>query len=371
VNIRLAALAARRTLHASVLVAIGLALWAALGSGAASGLAAEGGVTTGISRAGTWTESAWTAFLALVLPCFVFRAATLHSRGEAAWISVSRAAGWRGAATLAAGALVAALFLAAAWSGIVALGPDTPEPVPGLVDRTNGPAQPLVDHDHPLVWTSPVPAGSGLEARIEVSLAITAGGGGEVHFGARRVNSVGSTRADPRDPSSSSADSTSSPAAVGRAFVLPRGGVSVSVPGGEGDVEFELSLPEPGARGYTASEFVTLWRDEPACTPRSRMATRVALALGAWTLLAYGFGAWMAPLIALGCLASAWSAVWWSDAANGVQVAWLPGAGLAHDLALVAQGRAPTSVTPIEFGGALACALLGLALATLRAEKRP
>lgn len=350
-NARLALLSARRTAHALVLAALVLAAWIALGSGTATDLATGAGVRDGDAAPGAWIEAAWTAFLALVAPCVVLRAASLRSRGEYAWASVSRTGRLRGEASRAAGALVAALAIAGAWSAFVALGPSGTGAVPEFAGRTAGPERPLLDHDRPLNWRAAVPSGAGWRARVEVSLVVSPGGGGEARLVARRVDSAtGSGEA--------------------RALVLPRGGLDVVVPDGTGDVEFELSLPEPGARGYVASDDVTLWREASPGSPAARVAARVALALAAWTVLAFGLGAWLNPLLALGVLASAWCAIWWSDAWTDAP-RWLPGASLAQDLAIAAQGRAPAGLAAIEYAAALAAALLGLALCRRGPEGRP
>ncbi|MCY2961993.1 MAG: hypothetical protein NTY35_17690 [Planctomycetota bacterium] len=356
-NARLAFLAARR-LSASglVLAALALCVWIAVGSGTASDLASNGGARDAAARAGAWTEACWTTFLALVAPCIALRAASLRSRGEVAWTSVSRSGGARGEASLATGALVAVLGLTAVWSAFVALGPGAPERVPGFAGRVAGPAKPLVDHERPLAWRVSMPAEPGLRARIEVSLSITPGGGGEVQFTARRARSDSSVDVH---------------AATGRALVLPRGGVDVDVPGGEGEVEFELSLPEPGARGYVASDDVTLWRAEPAAAPKLRIAARAVLAVAAWAVLAFGLGAWLTPLLALGLLASAWCALWWTEAWRLGAAIGIPGAGLARDLAIVAEGRAPSSLAAGEFATAIACVLVGLLLCRRGPEGRP
>lgn len=353
-NARLALLAARRLgLAPAVLVAIAAAAWIALGSGTVAELVRAGGAESdAAAHAGAWTEAAWTAFLALAAPCIVLRAAALRTRGEVAWTSVSRTGVARGESSLALGALATVLVIAAGWSAFVATGPSAARDVPGFAGRTAGPAQPLVEHERPLVWRSAVPAGAGLRARVEVSLVISAGGGGEVRLAARRVG--GSATAE-----------------EGRARVLPRGGVEVAVPDGAGDAEFELSLPEPGARGYVASGDMTLWRDEPAGAARIRIAARAALALSVWTLLAFGLGAWMAPFLVLGLMASAWCAIWWRDAPPGAWTSWLPGARLAEDLAMAAEGRAPSSLSAIEFAAAIACALIALAASRRGPEGRP
>ena len=368
-NARLALLGARRMVYAAtVLAALAAATWTAIGAGTASDLVRHGSAHTGdlplpgssttttdaTARAGAWIEAAWTAFLALVAPCIVLRAAALRTRGEVAWTSVSQSGVARSEASLAAGALAAVLAIVGAWSAFVAFGPSAPGDVPGFVGRTAGPLKPLVDHERPLTWRSALPAGTGLRARIDVSLVISAGGGGEVRLVARRAG------ADSRAQS-----------VEGRALVLPRGGVEVAVPDGAGDVEFELSLPEPGARGYVASDDVTLWRDVPPHTARARIAARFALALAAWTLLAFGLGAWLAPILALGLMASAWTSIWWSDVASAAWTSWIPGANLARDLATAAEGRAPASVALAEIAAAFACALVGLALSRRGPERRP
>lgn len=361
-NVHVAALAARRILHVSVLVALGLAIWIALGAGTASevaeGLVTSSGLAPEAARAAAWTEAAWTTFLALVVPCVVYRAAALRPAGETLWMSVSRGGGASSSASFAVGALAAALALALAWSAFVAAGPAPHAPVQGFAGRASGPDVVLFDHERSLTWRANVPAESGLRAHMEASLVISAGGGGELRFTARR---------DAND--SSSRTSNTSDTRVGSARVLPSGGVDVDVPGGEGEVEFELSLPEIGARGYVVSDDVTLWRDASAGAPKMRLAARVALALCAWTLLAFGLGAWMSPMLALGSLALTWCAMWWSELPY-FAYACIPGASLARDLAIVSDGRAPTSLAWTEFAGAALCALVGVTLARRRAEGR-
>ncbi len=369
-NIHVAALAARRILHVSVLVALGLAIWIALGAGTASevaeGLVTSSGLAPEAARAAAWTEAAWTTFLALVVPCAVYRAAALRPAGEVAWMSVSRDGGGSSSTSFASGALAAALALVLAWSAFVAAGPAAHAPVQGFAGRTSGPAVALFDHERPLIWRTDVPAESELRAHIEASLVISAGGGGELRFTARRAlsDTALNTALNTADRTSNAVDMR-----VGSARVLPSGGVDVDVPDGEGEVEFELSLPEPGARGYVVSDDVTLWRNASSATPKLRIAVRVALALCAWTLLAFGLGAWLSPMLALGCLALTWCAMWWSELPY-VAYAWIPGASLERDLAIVSAGRAPTSLNWTEYAGVAVFALGGLALARRRAEGR-
>ncbi len=352
-NARLAGLAARRMLNVGVLCAAGLALWIAAGAGTASDLAQAGSVSVKGARAAAWIEGAWTAFLALVVPLLLHRAASLRTPGEVAWTSVSSARGARGSFASVVGASLAVLALTAAWTGVVALGPSRSDTTLAFAGRATGPEHALFDDEHPLVWRSAVPAGEVLHARVEVSLGISAGGGGEVVFRARRI----------ADDSSETAQTTH-----GTTHVLPRGGVDVEVQSGAGVVEFELALPEDGARGFLASDDVTLWRVASPDAPALRLAAHVALALLTWTALAFGLGAWMSPLLTLGTLAAVWCAIWWSDAAS---CTWLPGAGIAEELALVASGRAPSAPTIMNDIVAVSCVAIGCALSSRGAEGRP
>lgn len=346
---RLAVLGARRMLVTwTTAGALALAAWAALDGGSVGEVALG---PDAAARAGARTEAAWTAFLALVAPCLAWRAASLRTRGETAWIATSGTGLARGEASLAVGALAAVLALVAAWSAFVATRASTSGEIPALAGRCVGPTQPLVDHASPRTWRADVPDGAGLTARVDVSLLIAPGGGGEARLSARRASG--------------------GDAEVASALVLPRGGVDVRVPDGTGPVEFALTLPEPGARGYVASDDVTLWRAVPASSGRTRTAARVALALAAWTLLAFGLGAWTNALVATGLVAAAACALAWSDVASRPFAAWIPGATLARDLALVAEDRAPAAIGFGDCAGAVFCALVAAALSRRGPEGRP
>ncbi len=334
--------------HGSVLLALVAAGFLAYQDGEASALAAANGIRAEPELAGRWIESAWTAFLVLVVPCLVFRAASLRTRGEVGWVSVSRTGIAQSELSRAIGASTAIALILAVFSAFVGFGPTHAGPVHGFVASANGPATALIADDAPLTWSATIDEDVDLFASIDVSLSIAAGAGGEVRLRARRRANPASVR-------------------EGSARVLPRGRVEVDIPRGPGVVEFELSLPEPGARGFVTSEHVELWRVVPAGAVRGRVAARMAIAVLAWSLLAFGLGAWLRPWLAAGVVAAYALAIQLSDFAPRT----FPGAKLAENIAIAADGRAPAPLGALEYLGLALVAFLTLHLARRGAEGRP
>lgn len=373
-NTRIAVHALRRTAHVSVLLALVVAAFAAYRDGTASALADATGVRLESELAGRWIESTWTAFLVLVVPCLVFRAASLRTRGEVGWVSVSRTGIAGSELSRAVGASAAIALVLAVFSVFVALGPTHAGPVHGFVANAKGPDTALVEHGAPLAWSATIDDEADLYASIDVSLSITAGAGGEVRLRASRRVDADADSASTRDASdiaspSTGDDSRSATTSTreGSARVLPRGSVEVEIPRGSGVVEFELSLPELGARGFVTSEHVELWRVVPASAARARVSTRVAIAVLAWALLAFGLGAWLRPWLAVGVVAAYALAIQLADSAPRT----FPGARLAQNLAIAADGRAPAPLGALEYFGLALVAFLALHLARRGAEGRP
>jgi len=358
-NTRLAVHALRRTAHGSVLLALVAAGFFAYQDGAATTLADANSIRPEPELAGRWIESTWTAFLVLVVPCIVYRAAALRTRGEVGWVSVSRTGIAGSELSRAIGASAAIALILAVFSVFVAFGPTHGGPVHGFVANTSGPDTALVAHDAALTWSAAIDDDVGLSASIDVSLSIAAGAGGEVRLRARR-------RADPASVGDVS-DAASTSTHGGSARVLPRGRVEVEIPRGSGPVDFELSLPEPGARGFVTSEHVELWRVVPASAARARIASRVAIAVLAWALLAFGLGAWLRPWLAVGVVAAYALAIQLAESAPRT----FPGAKLAQNLAIAADGRAPAPLGALEYLGLALVAFLALHLARRGAEGRP
>jgi len=345
--------------HGSVLLALVAAGFLAYRDGVASALADANGIRPEPELAGRWIESTWTAFLVLVVPCIVFRAASLRTRGEVGWVSVSRTGIAQSELSRAIGATTAIALILACFSAFVAFGPAHANPVHGFVANAPGPDTALVEHGAPLAWSTNIGEDVGLYASIDISLSIAAGAGGEVRLRARR-------RVDSASPRGVS-DAGSASVNEGSARVLPRGRVEVEIPRGSGVVEFELFLPEPGARGFVTSEHVELWRVVPAGSARVRVATRIAIAVLAWSLLAFGLGAWLRPWLASGVVAAYALAIQLSDSAPRT----FPGAKLAENLAIAADGRAPAPLGALEYLGLALVAFIALHLARRGAEGRP
>jgi len=356
--------------HGSVLLALLAAGFLAYRDGDASALADASGIRPEPELAGRWIESTWTAFLVLVVPCIVFRAASLRTRGEVGWVSVSRTGIAQSELSRAIGATTAIALILACFSAFVAFGPAHAGPVHGFVASAPGPDTALVEHGAPLAWSTNIAEDVGLYASIDVSLSITAGAGGEVRLRARRrVDSASPRGVSDAGSASTHGDSVSGFQSVneGSARVLPRGRVEVEIPRGSGLVEFELFLPETGARGFVTSEHVELWRVVPAGSARERLATRVAIAVLAWSLLAFGLGAWLRPWLASGVVAAYALAIQLSDSAPRT----FPGAKLAENLTIAAEGRAPAPLGVLEYLGLALVAFIALHLARRGAEGRP
>lgn len=344
-NARLWFLGLRRTASPIVLALALGAAWLASREGRAIALVEDDALRRGLAL-----EAHWVAFLALVAPLLVLRAAALRSRGEVAWTSTSRAGIARGEASLASGAITAALLVVLLWTALGAARVGPSGPIDGFAGSAPGPDRALLEPGQPLVWRADVASDGRVRARIEISLAIAPGGGGEARFLVRR-NGV---------------------EREGRARVLPRGGVEVLVPGGEGPVEFQLALTDADARGFVVSSALSLWRPVDASEAARGAAARVALASCTWVALAFGLGAWLrAPLVAL-VLAATWIATWWRDGAWSDEAPrWLAGGDLARALATVGEGRAAAPLDALDGLAAAACIAVGIALAARRVEGRP
>ena len=347
-NARLAWHAATRVLHPVVAVALVAAALALLPGGEASALASAEGLRDEAARAAARIASAWSAFLALVAPLLVLRAARVRSRGEVAWALVSRTSLARAEASRAAGAVAAALLVVAAWSAYVAAG-TAPGATPlAPAGSAAGPTSLLLAHDAPLAWRADVPDEPGLVAGVGVSLSIAPGAGGAVRFLAARAADPGTV-------------------AVGVAHLQPRGVVEVAVPRGAGPVDFRVELAEPDARGFLASREVELLLPAPVGAPAARLAQRAALLVAAWTLIAFGLGAWLRSGTVLALLFAAWAACWTLDGPP----AWIVGSGFVADLARVESGRAPAPIAVAEVAGLAGSAVAALLLSRRRPEARP
>jgi hypothetical protein len=340
VNTRLALLGLRRTAGPPFLaLALGVA-WLASRAGRGTALVEDAALRRGLAL-----EAHWVAFLAFVVPLLVLRAAAARARGETAWISTSRAGIARAEASLASGAVAAAACVVLLWTALGAARVDSAGTIDGFAGTAAGPETALLEHGRPLAWRADVDSDGSLHARIGVSLAIAPGGGGALRLAARRegVERAGSAR------------------------VLPRGDVDVAVPAGAGPVDFELSLPDPGARGFVVSRELTLWRPVEGSEAARGAAQRVALAACAWVALAFGLGAWLrAPLVLL-LMSVTWIAAWWSDGAPR----WLPGGDLARALATAGEGRAAAPIGVLDLVAAAAFIAIGLALSARGVEGRP
>ncbi len=339
-NARLAALALRRTAGPVVIAALLLAAWSAWSTPAA------GALHDAEALRGLWIGSAWSTLVVLVAPLLVLHAALARPAREAAWVESARIGPAGAARSAVAGAVLAALLVAGAWSAafLPRMARTGDPPVPALVGRAPGPAEVLVDARAPLSWSSDRIPGEAASARLELSLELSPGGGSDVLLCATR----GAERRE------------------ARAHLAPRGGVEVALPPGSGAVAFELSLPETGARGFVLGPELTLWRPAPAASAARGLAARAALALAAWAALAVLLASWLRPVTTVFLLLALWVPAW----SGAALLAWLPGADLFAAIALAEAGRAPAPVGLRGIAAASACVAAALVLAPRRARPR-
>lgn len=307
------------------------------------------------SARGLHREETWVAFLLILIPLSVFRAAripTLWRSGEADWLGarpIERSAAivstWAGLAL----ALLLTVVGAGLWIeseiegehespvfvGALAL----PDPLPLNPGATRsiaiaGPA--LAD----LIDTQPGPA---IALRARVRLTILPGG----------------------DPTSQVRLTVAG--APGSTEVLVDGRTWLEVDcrlSGE-SLDFELSNMGAGHVVCLATPGIELW--QPGGRERQAwvsLATRACLGLGWATALAFAFATWIGSFTAASTVLALWLALLISPGLP----AWLSAASLPRALAFVAEGRLPENLDgrALLAAGAVAAAAWALAQAGLR-----
>lgn len=343
VDFALARLAARRTLQPGVLATLAVVSFLALRHDFNPSVTGfddvDGAFGRGLDRSGTWL-----ALCVCVAPILVHRAAGTIG----AWRT--RDADW-----LAPRALGRASILVSTWLGIAApcialavviaalveLRVDGAGPTLRAAGSLPGPAPGWIDSGSPRSWridAARVTAQDGARVSLELGLGAGAGPTAHVHFHGTRGSEASSARV-----------------AIGT-----RGEVELVLPRGQGDVELALTITDPDARALVLSDTLELWLPVPSeRTSSFALATRLALALLAWTALALGFGAWLSAPTATGLVAALWIALWLADGAPS----WIPGADGFDALATIGRGRAPAQPAWRELAATFACVAVGLGLA--------
>jgi hypothetical protein len=342
VNVALARLALRRALPPGAALA-GLAA-AALTARAAWQPDAPAQIALGanLDAAALCRAGAWSALLVLYGAWLSAAAAALPARwrsGEAQWLARGVASSASRALSLWLGLAAAATTLLAvtAAAGEIAAHGRVQRPARELAARFEAPRAALAPGAAPLrVALDAAEARAGDLLRVELSFL----GGGPV----ARVSASwegGGARTEALLSSAGTLELALDPGVGPRVLALEHleGEALLSVSAGG------IQIVRPLASG---------------AAPARRVAARALLVLAAWTALAMGLGAWMAPGLAWGLVASAALALFAADAS------WtraLPGARLLESLERLGQGIAGPWPSPLEVAAAAAVTAAGVGLA--------
>lgn len=303
-------------------------------------------IDSGPPAAALVRQDVWALFGLLGAPLFLVRAASfarIWTRSDSEWLGSRPISRLRVVLVLLLGAWAGALALAA----IAALFSELalPRETAGVrfVRTLETPSAVLVEGDPPLSW-------------IQEDLRLD-----ELASGARLI--LRPTVAPGSGPAVTVRVEVSSPAGV-LAFAEERihgpSAIELGLPtGAHGPASLSIGRAGPGAVLLVPGRSVDL-----VCASSSaRLASlgiglRVALALGAWTALAAGLGAWMRPGIAsclvVACLLQTW--------VLGGGRTFLPGGDLAVTWQLVGRGLVPPAPDLAVLAIDLVGALVGLAL---------
>lgn len=341
-NAALARLALRRALPPGAAL-LGLAAAALVARAAWQPDAlAQTALGAGLDAAALCRAGAWSALLLLYGAWLAAAAAALPSRwraGEAQWLargvdspSARALSLWLGLAA-AGGAALAVVIVAGEFSarGRARL------PARELVARFEAPQAALAPGGAALrVALDAADAAPGDLLRVELTFL---GGGPVARVGARLEQ--GGPRSE--------------------ALLSSSGALELELPTGSGPRVLALEHLEGEALvSVTAGGIAIVRRLESAATPVRRVAARAALALCAWTALALGLGAWMAPAVAWSLIASAAFALL---AAGPAWLRMLPGARLPEALERLGQGTTGPWPGALEVATAAAAVALGVLLA--------